>query len=524
MGVKPCLATGEGGELTRAQEAEQRLIPSRERLVDSLPADPSQWSAAQQVSELTYQLLDFHRPADKPGWWELFARMDMTEDELVEDAECLAALTLDPATPPELVKRSTVYTYLAPEQETKLANGDSCTRTDTAHILGKIAFDEASRRVQLRLGPKKDPLPQRLSIGPTGPIPSAALVNALYRLAGSFIAQDGKYLTLERLLLRELPRLNGWAPGQPIISAGQDLVLGSIEAVQAMDHTCLYVQGPPGSGKTYTGSRMIVSLLARGWRVGIMSNSHKAINNLLAGVMKAAAEQGVDVDAVKKSTAGKPDSEFDDPIGGVENLYDNGEVWASGAKLVAGTAWLFSDKTADQQFDALFESSPSNRDKRWFTTVMSRIRPDGAAGNRTTDHHWHAARGGRAADRPRNRFGIASEWPAESLCTDQFTRAAILIQSRLMAMEHQIRTFLADHHRGGIGVRRDHRWHDRRVNDAQTFDSTHAQMRVYDGSFVTPHAAAAARVEDSAAFSSGESLQVLIARDLVSGQIFLARE
>lgn len=347
-------ASGDGAELTRAQQAEQRLIPYRVRLVDSLPADQSQWTAAQHASELTYQLLDFHRRADKPGWWALFARMDMTEDELLEDAECLAALTLDPAMPPELVKKSTLYTYLAPEQETKLANGDGCTRTDTGGNLGKIAFDEATRRVQLKLGPKKDPLPARLNIGPTGPIQSAVLVDALYRFADSLIAQDGRYLALERLLLREPTRLTGWAPGQPIIPAEQDLVRGSVAAVQAMDRTCLYVQGPPGSGKTYTGSRMIVSLIARGWRVGIMSNSHKAINKLLAGVMEAAGEQGVHFDAVKKSTAGKPDSEFDDPVGGVDNLYDNADVLGSRAPLVAGTAWLFSDPRADQQFDALF--------------------------------------------------------------------------------------------------------------------------------------------------------------------------
>jgi len=344
---------GDQGELTRAQQAEQRLIPYRQHLVDSLPADRTQWTVGDRA-ELTYQLLDFHRRADKPGWWELYARMDMTEDELLEDAECLAALELDPHKPPELIKRSTVYSYLAPEQETKLADGDTCTRTDTTGNLGKLAFDEASRRVQLKLGPSKDPLPPRLSIGPTGPIPSATLVDALYRFADSQIAEDGRYLALQRLLLREPPRLTGWSVGQPVIAPGVDLLAGSLAAVEAMDHTCLDVQGPPGSGKTYTGSRMITRLLAKGWRVGITSNSHKAINHLLAGVMNAAAEQGMDVNAVKKSTAGRAETEFDDPIGGVANVHSNADVWRSGARLVAGTAWLFADSQADQQFDALF--------------------------------------------------------------------------------------------------------------------------------------------------------------------------
>ena len=103
-------APGGAGQPTSAQLAEQRLIPYRQRLVDVLPADPATWSEAQRVDELTYQLLDFHRRADRPGWWELFARMDMTEEELLEDPECLAGLELDPANPPQLVKKSTLYT------------------------------------------------------------------------------------------------------------------------------------------------------------------------------------------------------------------------------------------------------------------------------------------------------------------------------------------------------------------------------------------------------------------------------
>ncbi len=340
--------------LTGAEVAEQRLIPYKKALVDTLPTDMSHWTMHQRVGELTYQLLDFHRRADKPKWWALFARKDMTEDELLDDAECLGGLALDPNNPPTPVKRSTLYTYLAPEQETKLSSGDDCTRTDTSQAIGKLIFDEVTWRVQLKIGPSKDPLPARLSIGPTGPLELKVLVDALFRFADCMIAGDKKYAALLALLRREPPQLKGWAPGQPIIAQGQDFVQGSIAAVQAMDQTCLYVQGPPGSGKTYTGSRMIVSLLALGWRVGVMSNSHKAINHLMVGVMKAAGETGVSFSAVKKSTSGRPDSEFDDPVGGVENLFRNDDVWASGAQLVAGTAWLFADPAADQQFDALF--------------------------------------------------------------------------------------------------------------------------------------------------------------------------
>src|SRR5690606_30163162 len=84
--------TNEGvapGELT---EAEKRLIPYRQALVDPLPAERSSWSTDERVRELTYLLLDFHRRADKPAYWRMFARQEMTTEELLEDAECLAGL------------------------------------------------------------------------------------------------------------------------------------------------------------------------------------------------------------------------------------------------------------------------------------------------------------------------------------------------------------------------------------------------------------------------------------------------
>ena len=347
-------ATGEAPALTKAQEAEQRLVPYRQRLVDALLVDRAEWTTDHHAAELTYQLLDFHRRADKPAWWALFDRMDRDEGELIDDQECLAGLQQNPANPPRPDKRSTVYTYLAPEQETKLSSGDDCTRTDIGESVGKIEFDEESRRVTIRLGPSKQPLPACVSLGPGGPINSKALVDALFRFADSVLAGDDRYPALKRLLRREPPRLEGRSPGQPVVPPGQDIVQGSLAAAMAMDGTCLYLQGPPGSGKTYTGSRMIAGLLAAGQRVGIMSNSHKAINHLLKGVMQVAAERGLAVSAVKKATRDRPGTAYDEDPGGVVNLYQNGDVWESGAQLVAGTAWLFADPAAEQALDVLF--------------------------------------------------------------------------------------------------------------------------------------------------------------------------
>ncbi|MEE3547435.1 hypothetical protein, partial [Pseudomonas aeruginosa] len=74
------------------KEIEVRLESYRDRLLAGLPAAECALSEADQVRLLTFQLLDFHRRADKPIWWQLFSRQDMTTEELLEDIESLAGL------------------------------------------------------------------------------------------------------------------------------------------------------------------------------------------------------------------------------------------------------------------------------------------------------------------------------------------------------------------------------------------------------------------------------------------------
>ena len=87
------------------------------------------------------------------------------------------------------------------------------------------------------------------------------------------------------------------------------------EIVASLDGSHLFIQGPPGSGKTWTGARLIVDLIGRGQRVGVTSTSHKVIHNLLEEVEQVAAEQGVEFRGLKKSRRGNPESEFESEHG-----------------------------------------------------------------------------------------------------------------------------------------------------------------------------------------------------------------
>lgn len=78
----------------------------------------------------------------------------------------------------------------------------------------------------------------------------------------------------------------------PRITAGSEL-LGSraaqspeelVELTARLDSSYYIIQGPPGTGKTWTGARIIAGLVAKGMKVGISSNSHSAILNMLRGL------------------------------------------------------------------------------------------------------------------------------------------------------------------------------------------------------------------------------------------------
>src|SRR5207302_11457297 len=112
----------------------------------------------------------------------------------------------------------------------------------------------------------------------------------------------------------------------------------------------LFVQGPPGSGKTYRGARIAVERMQRGERVGVTALSHKAIHKFLEEVETAAAEAGYAFRGRKKC-GGEDGTRFDGRF--VDSSESNAAMLDEELQLVAGTAWLFSRAELDQTVDTL---------------------------------------------------------------------------------------------------------------------------------------------------------------------------
>jgi predicted RecB family nuclease len=328
----------------RRLDAEQRAKSTIASLILA-PADEIPFR------ELVAQLLEFHRRENKPAHWAMFNRRELSEEELIEDAECIGGLRRDVSAPPFPDKRSLVHTFEFPAQDFKMRVGSRPMRAATLEDAGEIiSIDEDSRRICLKIGIKAQPYEKAFSLIPERPLDPQVLRDAIYRYADSLIAGSPDYAAISSILKRERPRVSGLAAGEYMIPAAVELLAGAVSAISRLDESHMLVQGPPGTGKTYLSAHAIVELLSQGRRVGVASNSHKAINNLLVEVEKEALKRRVSFRGAKKC------SDDDHRLNGslIVDVFENPEVSAGNYDLIAGTVWLFARPEFDRSLDTLF--------------------------------------------------------------------------------------------------------------------------------------------------------------------------
>ncbi|MBX9695805.1 MAG: TM0106 family RecB-like putative nuclease, partial [Cyanobacteria bacterium] len=307
-----------------------------------------------RVQELLAGLLEFHRRADKPMWWRRFDRQKMTSEELYDDLDCLAGLTRT-ETPPVPRRMSLDYEYkFDPDQDTKLDSGSTCLIASDLSQVKLVEINRSNGLAIITLGKQRDQPPDVLDLLPDEYVNSDLITDSIVRTGLRWLNGMPISQCLYDLLFRQRPRLRGTVPLEQIVQspAVEDIA----RAIGLMHKTCLCIQGPPGTGKTYTASHTIVELLRQGKRIGITSNSHKAIDNLLHKVISVSAEQDVACKAAKvrtdsKSSQTKTESDIH-MIKGSAALFALPDL--DSYNVFAGTAWLFSHHHAVGLVDYLF--------------------------------------------------------------------------------------------------------------------------------------------------------------------------
>lgn len=303
----------------------------------------------QERRDALFHLGLFHKREAKPAWWAIFESFGKDEDELIDDLNTLAGLKT--TAQPVSVARSRERPYAFPPQETKLKSGDavSVATPEGFASVTLSGLDAVARRATVKVGQARAHLlADALTLHPNAPLNTDVIAEAVSDVIDDQCGPK-RYQAVDDLLSRAAPRL---IQGKALPVHVADPVAATIATVHAMNKTVLSIQGPPGTGKTFVTARAILSLVRAGHRVGVTSNSHEAIRNVLLGCLRALEDEEHPraIEMVHKTSSaieGYPEG------CGIHTTTDNATA-ARGRQVVGGTAFFFARDENRQAFDWLF--------------------------------------------------------------------------------------------------------------------------------------------------------------------------
>jgi hypothetical protein len=298
-------------------------------------------------------MLEYHRRENKAMWWRYFDWLAMSDEELLEDGSALAGLEYVGVA--GTVDRSTLHRYRFPPQEHELKEGVEARDPATGKAAGTIvAFDEVGGTIDLKRG-NRSQVSHPEALIPFEYFDDEVMRASLFRL-GAAVAQgvevQSPYRSAIDLVMATPPRV-GQEPGAHLTTGEEPSLDAAIRLVHRLEQSVMPIQGPPGSGKTVTGSRMILALLKEGKKVGVTAGSHKVISTLLNKVCAEARGTKQEIRGIQK--ADDHDWCGAGEIVAAKTNQDVLDALASGAvRLVAGTPWLWSREEMMGAVDLLF--------------------------------------------------------------------------------------------------------------------------------------------------------------------------
>ena len=349
----------------RAEELEARL---RELLGDVPTQDRD---ADQQALALAAAALQYNRREQKPFWWRHFDRFRHPVDEWSDQTDVFHILdstligdwgkegrqtTLRRVV--EVTGRlgrgsrpvrpgtefSVLYDVPAPAQ---LQPSDPGTRVaETAAIVRSVrpgADDHDIWEIEETLPKKFDPFSEHpLALVPKPPPGTHHLDVAMADIAESVAAQWPSLPQTPALdiLARRAPRLVDGAALPALDGSADQFVHAVSAATRSLDRSYLAVQGPPGTGKTYVAAHVIAHLVhEHAWRVGVVSQSHAAVENVLDALVKA----GLDPARVAKYAPDRDAVPWRRLIDRDKDTVAFAEEHADSGYVVGGTAYDFTN-------------------------------------------------------------------------------------------------------------------------------------------------------------------------------------
>lgn len=352
------------GKTETVSAPEDEKVTARTRLCEQLLDKSTQLKdqgAEEQanIARLFAWVLEFHRREKKPMYWRLFDRLGSSDEELLEDIDCLALCMRTDRAAYKLKPndRNLCYEYqFDPNQEFKAASKNYMVlgqeRADGKNMSVEFIKEDSNLAEGLIVLKTGGALERVVTLIPNEDINVKPIPTAIFNVAEAFDQDRLENTAIYDFLLRRAPRINGLTHGSPIAPSHdpKERLNQIISVIQNLDNSYLAIQGPPGSGKSYTAKHVIAELLKQGKRIGISSNSHKAINHLLKNTVAYCNDENIQAYfACARHT--------DDELSELEiTVYDNKSIAGSlqPACVIGTTAWGFARPDLEQAFDYLF--------------------------------------------------------------------------------------------------------------------------------------------------------------------------
>jgi predicted RecB family nuclease len=372
---------GDGAPTEELDEKQKRVAELVEKLKAEIPLKAEERTREQSATLMLANLLDWHRRENKAAWWEAFRLADLDDTELLEERAGLAGLqfiervAVDRKIPTDRYsfdKQDTevrvdkdVYVRILPtasapakkEKAEKSPSGKQQKEKQYQKFGCVVGMDLGGRTIDIKKTRNTADLHPAAVFAWDSPISADMHAESLLRL-GDFVAANGidapgALRAVRDLLLRKMPQL----------ARGKALMLLPLEEpsvtarriAAALDHSVFAIQGPPGAGKTYTGARMICTLVSQGKKVGITALSHKVIRKLLEEVIHAASEDKIrGVKCMQKLNKAE-DLESNEQIAiATDNDLPLTSLQSGAANVVGATSWLWTRPECLESVDALF--------------------------------------------------------------------------------------------------------------------------------------------------------------------------
>jgi uncharacterized protein len=335
------------------RERQKRIALVFDQLMQGVAADPDERNEEQQARALLANMLDWHYRESKAESHEYFRLLELPEEDLLYERNALYGLEFVQHSERKNGAPTDCYRFI--QQETSIRSGDKiCEGCADIGVVADINL--TTRHIYIEKADKAAGIHPKsvfvrneyhnIEVFPK------ALCSLAARILTNGIESPGSFRSgLDLLLARPPHFIHG--DKVPLLVKHETPTDAAKRIVPLLDSSGLVIQGPPGSGKTYTGAKIICELVRRGKKVGVTAIPHRVIRNLLDEANCVAREENLQ----SLSCLHKVNKKSVPPPAGITEVKDNATVLRAlkkgTANVIGGTSWLWAREEMREAVDVL---------------------------------------------------------------------------------------------------------------------------------------------------------------------------